>query len=717
MKGSGIRSTGLVAALLSAYVISGSGQTAQTNQTPPLQPTFRTEANYVRVDVFPTKNGAPVLDLKQDDFEVFESSAPQRIEQFEHVVIRGNVPQEVRREPQTLAESRAAVADPRARVFVVFLDVGHVDIGGSHNIRKPLTDALNRVIGEDDLVGVMTPEMSALDVTFARKTKTIEGLLARHWYWGERDRLNLVDPIEQQYESCYGPKESPITAAMIVRRREKQTLDALEDLVLYLRGAREERKAILAITDGWLLYGQSAQLANALPPTPPPIGLIPGTGRLTIGTGDTGPGTITSDCERDRMNLASLDDQQTYRRILDEANRSNASFYPIDPRGLAVFDTPINANLDSTTDLGTTPDGRKIQPPPGPPSALGMDATMLHQRAETLYTLATATDGTAIITNDIAGALRRVVDDLSSYYLLGYYSTGKLDGKFHSITVRVKRPGVQVRARRGYLAATREAVNATARSAAPAASPGTALDPAAAAEARAVEGAIAPLSGYGRDVPLRLQVAAGWRPGDTASAAMWVVGELGPAALVGDSWKEGFDATAMLTTSADATVANGRVTVARGVRTFRLALTPSQPIAPGEYVLRVGTRAGPASIPSRDTLRIAIPPSPDPVGALFFRRGPATANRDAPTADLRFRRNEQVRVEIPTASSDAITARLLDRTGKPLALTVAAALREDDDGSRWKTGQLALSPLAPGDYVIELTSGEHRMLAAFRVVP
>jgi hypothetical protein len=186
MKGSGIRSTGLVAALLSAYVISGSGQTAQNNQTPPLQPTFRTEANYVRVDVFPTKDGAPVLDLKQDDFEVFESSAPQRIEQFEHVVIRGNVPQEVRREPQTLAESRAAVADPRARVFVVFLDVGHVDIGGSHNIRKPLTDALNRVIGEDDLVGVMTPG-TALDDSRARR-ETIEGQLARH-YWGERDRL------------------------------------------------------------------------------------------------------------------------------------------------------------------------------------------------------------------------------------------------------------------------------------------------------------------------------------------------------------------------------------------------------------------------------------------------------------------------------------------------------------------------------------------------
>ena len=642
----------------------------------------------MRVDVYPTKDGAPVLDLKQDEFEVFESSAAQRIEQFEHVVIRGNVPQEVRREPQHGRRiARRAGRDPRARVFVVFLDIEHVDMAGSHNIRKPLTDALNRVIGEDDLVGVMTPEMSALDVTFARRTATIEDFLARHWYWGERDRLNSVNPVEQEYEQCYGPKaKNPLVAEMIARRREKLTLDALEDLVRYLRGAREERKAILAITDGWLLYTRNDRIAEMRPPTPPSIGLIPGTGRIASGTENSLNYGMPASCERDRMNLAYLDDRATYLRILDEANRSNASFYPIDPRGLAVFDTPIYVKTDRTTDLGTNPDGSKVQPLSGSSSDLTRDSAMLHQRAETLQTLASATDGTAILTNDIGGALRRVVDDLSSYYLLGYYSTGKLDGKFHSITVRVKRPGVQIRARRGYVASTPEAVNTTARSSATAASPPTALEAAAATEARAVEGAIAPLSAYARDVPLRLQVAAGWKPGDVASAAMWVVGELGPAALVGDSWKEGFDVTATLTTPADASVAGGRITVARGARTFRLALTPSQPIPPGEYVLRVGTRAGPASIPSRDTLRVSIPASPDSVGAIFFRRGASTANKDAPTADLRFRRNEQVRVEIPTSSSDTVTARLLDRTGKPLTIAVAAALRDDEDGSRWRTG-------------------------------
>ena len=47
---------------------------------------------------------------------------------------------------------------------------------------------------------------------------------------------------------------------------------------------------------------------------------------------------------------------------------------------------------------------------------------------------------------------------------------------------------------------------------------------------------------------------------------------------------------------------------------------------------------------------------------------------------------------------------------------MAAAIRDDADGSRWQTAQLALAPLAPADYVIEIAAGSRRTLAAFRVV-
>jgi len=249
-------------------------------QAPP-QPTFRTEANYVRVDVFPTNDGAPVGDLTRDDFDVLEDRVPQTIEQFEHIVIRGSLPQDLRAEPNSVEAGRQAAQNPRARVFVVFLDVNHVGVDGSHNIRQPLVDTLNRLIGGDDVFAVMTPEMSARDLVFARRTTTIENILAKYWTWGERDRQSF-DPQEMQYQRCYpgirvdcsdGGKadDRGIADTLIERRREKITLDALTDLVRYLRGVREERKAVIAISDGWRLFQQDSDLINRRTSCAPPL--------------------------------------------------------------------------------------------------------------------------------------------------------------------------------------------------------------------------------------------------------------------------------------------------------------------------------------------------------------------------------------------------------------------------------------------------------------
>jgi VWFA-related protein len=564
-------------------------------------------------------------------------------------------------------------------------------------------DALDTLIGPEDLVAVMTPQMSALDLAFARRTTTIEGFLARYWTWGDKDKLNPVDPVEDQYVNCYGAR-SPIAQEMIARRRERMTLDAFADLVAYLRGVREERKAVIAVTNGWIVYEPNPALAPTKAPAPQPIGVDPRTGKL--GTSyNPDLGSYQDSCERDRFMLAQLDDRDSFRRLPDEANRANVTFYPIDPRGLPVFDSPISD-----------------------PLPLAADLAFLRARVSSLRTLADNTDGIALVnSNDLAGSFRRIVSDLSSYYLLGYYSTGKLDGKFHAITVRVKRPGVRVRARRGYMASTTAAVTESGRRGAVRGSSGAAEPEAgraaAEAETKAIEAAITPLDGYGRDVPLRLQFASGWKPDDASSAMLWVVGEIGAAALVGEAWSDGFEATATLTTHDDQTVATGRAAVPRTARTFRMALTPSAPLAAGEYVLRLSARPSAAgSIPSRETVRLTIGTAPAASGALYLRRSSATGNKDAPTADLRFRRNERLRVEVPGDAADGVSARLLDRTGKALNVPVTAAMRDDSDGSRWYAAQLALAPLAPGDYVIEisragLAGGESRTLAAFRIVP
>ena len=144
-------------------------------------------------------------------------------------------------------------------------------------------------------------------------------------------------------------------------------------------------------------------------------------------------------CDAARLRVSLLDNESDFRRLLDRANREMVSFYPIDPRGLAVFDTPIDAKSPTGAARGGVVD----------------DFARLRGRLDTLRNLASATDGFMSESNDFDASMKRVADDLADYYLLGYNSTnGKLDGKFRRITVRVKRPGVQVRARRGYLAAT-----------------------------------------------------------------------------------------------------------------------------------------------------------------------------------------------------------------------------------------------------------------------
>jgi D-serine dehydratase len=53
---------------------------------------------------------------------------------------------------------------------------------------------------------------------------------------------------------------------------------------------------------------------------------------------------------------------------------------------------------------------------------------------------------------DLDPATAGVADELSRQYYLGYASTGKRDGRWHTITVDVDNPAYRVRARRGFIA-------------------------------------------------------------------------------------------------------------------------------------------------------------------------------------------------------------------------------------------------------------------------
>jgi VWFA-related protein len=375
----------IASAALGLLLVS-SGLWGQQPAAPPpdeTQPRFRGGANLVRVDAYVTQDGAPVTDLTMQDFEVLEDNVQQRVESFELIEPRPPGPQVERREPSTVAEAREMAADPDARLFVLFLDVWHVQLDGSFRAQAPLTRLLDRVIGQDDMVGVMTPEMSARNLTLARRTATIEGILKDNWFWGQRGQLISPDPREEEIKNCYQGLGTPeIATEMIARRREGKTLDAMQDLIIHLESLREERKFVLMLSEGWRLPGPDSNLARQLkspagervePPGRVPVGVDP-QGRLRVDPDRRG-GSFDS-CERERSMLAYADHATEFLNLLQRANRANVSFYPIDARGLVVFDEPIGPDR------------------PPPPSE---DMARLRSRQEALRALALNTDGSAIL--------------------------------------------------------------------------------------------------------------------------------------------------------------------------------------------------------------------------------------------------------------------------------------------------------------------------------
>jgi VWFA-related protein len=82
-----------------------------------------------------------------------------------------------------------------------------------------------------------------------------------------------------------------------------------------------------------------------------------------------------------------------------------------------------------------------------------------------LSTLADETGGLLLTdTNDISGALGRVRGDQSGYYLIGYkpdeslFKPDKSGPKYHKIEIKVERPGLRVRSRKGFYGVTDEQI-------------------------------------------------------------------------------------------------------------------------------------------------------------------------------------------------------------------------------------------------------------------
>jgi VWFA-related protein len=724
---------------------------------PPTQPAFRVEANFVRVDVYPTNGkGEPVTDLTADDFEILEDNRPQKVTQFERVALSTTTAREERRDPVSADDGRRQAADPRRRVYVIFLDTWHTDFAGAVRARKPLVNMLERLIGPDDLFAVMTPDMDPRQITFARRTETIDDMLMKQTQWGMKESLIRIHPEEQQLEMCFpegmpprgcsGNGLSPqslaalraanngIAAQLIRRRRENEVLDALEGLVRYLGGVREERKALITVTTGYQMFEPKEDLLRheecASPPSMGGVGTGPD-GRVTTNPGraQNGPvGMLSSiDCATTAAKYARINNRQRFIALTQEANRYNVSFYPFDTRGLAAFDK----NVGDKDERMVADRGEWYNKESGTqPGTMMGDRATLNVRLDSLRLLADNTDGLAIInTNNLDIGAARIVQDLSSYYLLGYYSANEnLDGKWRAIKVRVKRPGVQVRARRGYRALRAEdmaAITETARADAA----GGAGEAAAASESSLLAAALGSVGGIREGQPWRSRAAYFFHAGagaTTRTGRVWVTADLDPSGLRDASLAQGGTLSVTVTSSAGATVAQSELPLAAGARTVTAELsTTTAPLDAGDLLVRLRLTPTGSSLPLTDSARVSLPAADAPVGSpRLSRASPFTRQKFVPTADPRYRRNEKVRVEVPVApGASAVKGELLDQSGKVMAAipVTTAIVPPDDGGVGWATADVALVPLGAGDYVlrVEVThpDGNQRSLTGFRVVP
>ncbi len=352
-------------------------------QVPSGQQPIRVGTNFVRVDAYPTRNGRIVDGLQAADFEVLEDGVAQKIESFEHIVPTHG-PQTARAEPSSQREMAQALASPRNRVFLLFLDGPFVDDVDARAINEPLIKFLSTELADDDLIGVMTPNMSPAQVTFGKKTEVIaENVRTAWWSWGRqnKDLDPELDKRQIQYTLCYPGVFNDVPAKMIARSRERNTLESLQDAVKYLASMRDERKAIIAVTEGWKLYREDPDLMRQRQ-NEAPLGLdkirVGPTGKLTLEDTKTSFNAISPEvCDRERAYLANIDDDKFLREIIDDANRGNSTFYMIDPGGLRT--------------------------------------SRAADRNGALRTLAENTDGLAILnTNGLDKGFTRIADDMQS---------------------------------------------------------------------------------------------------------------------------------------------------------------------------------------------------------------------------------------------------------------------------------------------------------------
>jgi VWFA-related protein len=390
-----------VSVALAQQAPTPSNETAQ----PPL--TFRVEANFVEVDAFVSDaSGKPVTDLRATDFQVLEDGKSQMVSAFSFV----NLP--IARAERPLFSPTAIEPDVDTnvgmdgRIYLFVLDDAHVDLTRGPRVKEALHRFFERSFGANDMAAVVYTGGRSVDgQEFTNNPRLL--LAAVDKFMGRKLRsptLERLDEYNRQRTAGTRNPGDPVNDPAAFERAQKarDMLDSLRKLSDFMAGLHGRRKALVLVSEGidydiYNLFDNNSSASTIIDST---------------------------------------------RDAIAAATRANVSIYSVDPRGLA---TPGGDLIETS---GVAADEPNL--------GLGLQSSIdeLRLSQDSLRELSDETGGFAFVNrNNVDEAFDRIVAENSSYYVLGYYAPNdRRDGRFRKIEVRVMRPGVTVRARRGYVA-------------------------------------------------------------------------------------------------------------------------------------------------------------------------------------------------------------------------------------------------------------------------
>jgi VWFA-related protein len=371
-------------------------------QAPPEPPplTFRVEVNYVEVDAVVTDaQGNAVTGLTLEDFEVLEDGRPQKVTAFSQVeipVTRAQRPLFAAGPVEPDVQSNGAAG---GRLYLIVLDDLHTTFSNTPRVKAALRQFIERTFGTNDLAAVVYTSGRGQDgQDFTNNPRLLLASIDK--FIGRNLPSATLERIAGTGRLCGAAPPGSTDPCEAERGFNARTaMSSVRKLADFMAGVRGRRKAMLLVSEG-ISYDIYDIFNNR-------------------------SASIVVDETRDAIAAAT---------------RGNVAIYAIDPRGLGGFDDAVAVG-------GIPEEMRNDAPARGFLSELTLSQNSLR-------TLTAETGGFAALNrNDLTDAFARIVRENSSYYVLGYYPANeRRDGRFRRIEVRVKRPGLQVRSRRGYVA-------------------------------------------------------------------------------------------------------------------------------------------------------------------------------------------------------------------------------------------------------------------------